>query len=150
MRSGPYAFPQTTISVQANLVESGVTVRDGDGVPMGGFGINDFEIFDNGKPQEITFFSVQGNSRATAAQAAQAAGTPAGPSAPAVQAPSAPRSLALFFDDTHASMADCHRAVLASEKVHAGIPTAIPLCCPRCAELRQTVSEVRSMWSPAA
>src|SRR5580658_8896088 len=64
IRSGPYAFPQATISVQANLVESGVTVRDGDGVPMGGFGINDFEIFDNGKPQEITFFSVQGNSRA--------------------------------------------------------------------------------------
>jgi VWFA-related protein len=117
IRSGPYAFPQTTISVQANLVESGVTVRDGRGVPVGGFTASDFEIFDSGKPQEITFFSAQGNNRVTAAQAAQAAGTPAGPSAPAVQAPAAPRSLALFFDDTHASMADCHRAVLASEKV---------------------------------
>jgi VWFA-related protein len=117
IRSGPYAFPQTTISVQANLVESGVTVRDRRGVPVGGFTADDFEIFDNGKPQEIAFFSVQGNNRTTAAQATQAAGTPAGSFGPAVQGPPPPRSLALFFDDTHASMADCHRAVLAAEKV---------------------------------
>jgi VWFA-related protein len=122
IRSGPYAFPQTTISVQANLVESGVSVRNGRGVPVGGFTVSDFEILDNGKPQAITFFFVQGNNRTTAAQATQAAGGPAGGSTPAVQIPPAPRSLALFFDDTHASMADCHRAVLASEKVLAEQP----------------------------
>jgi VWFA-related protein len=117
IRSGPYAFPQTTISVQANLVESGVTVRDGHGVPVGGFTAGDFEIFDNGKPQEITFFSVQASNRTTGAQAAQTAGAPAGASGPAAQAPPATRSLALFFDDTHASIADSRRAVLAAEKV---------------------------------
>jgi VWFA-related protein len=109
IRSGPYAFPQTTISVQANLVESGVTVRDGHGVPVGGFTAGDFEIFDNGKPQEITFFSVQASNRTTGAQAAQTAGAPAGASGPAAQAPPATRSLALFFDDTHASIAECLR-----------------------------------------
>jgi len=117
IRTGPYAFPQTTISVQSNLVESGVTVRDRRGVPVGGFTVDDFEILDNGKPQEITFFSVQGSSQPTAAKVTQeTAGQVAAP-AP-FQAPvPAPRSLALFFDDTHASMADCHRAVLAAEKV---------------------------------
>jgi VWFA-related protein len=124
IRSGPYAFPQTTISVQANLVESGVTVRDRHGAAVGGFTAADFEILDSGKPQEIAFFSVQEYGRPPAAQATPTAGAPAGAPAAAVQAapvlPPAPRSLALFFDDTHASMADCHRAVLAAEKVLAG------------------------------
>lgn len=117
IRSGPYKFPQATITVQANLVESGVTVRDAHGIPVSGFTAADFEIFDNGRPQDITFFSVQGTDRTTAAPATHAAGTPTVASKPAIQSLPASRSLALFFDDTHASMADCHRAVLAAEKV---------------------------------
>jgi VWFA-related protein len=117
IRSGPYKFPQATISVQANLVESGVTVRDPRGNPVGRFTVNDFEIFDNGKPQEITYFSVQGSSRPAAAQVAKGTGAQAGSPGPTTESAPAPRSLALFFDDTHASMADCRRSVLAAEKV---------------------------------
>src|ERR1700722_9399937 len=75
IRSGSYAFPQAAIFVQANLVESGVTVRDRSGVPVGGFTVNDFELFDNGKPQEVTFFAVQGDGRPAAAKVAQETGT---------------------------------------------------------------------------
>jgi VWFA-related protein len=117
IRSGPYAFPQATVSVQANLVESGVTVRDRRGVPVGGFTVSDFEIFDNGKLQEISFFAVQGNSGPAAAKPAPHTGGLVESPAPAVAAPPLPRSLALFFDDTHASVFDCGKAVQAAEKV---------------------------------
>jgi VWFA-related protein len=123
IRNGPYAFPQASISVQANLVESGATVRDRHGDAVGGFTAGDFEIFDNGKPQEITFFSAQGNNRPAAAKSELETGALVDSSAPPVTPP-APRSLALFFDDTHASIADCHRGVLAAEKVLTEAPPA--------------------------
>jgi VWFA-related protein len=124
IRSGPYAFPEATISVQANLVESGVTVRDGHGVPVGGLTASDFEIFDKGKLQEITYFSVHENSRPAAPKVAQETGALMESPAPSKAATPAPRSLALFFDDTHASTFDCRKAVLAAEKVLAGAQPA--------------------------
>ena len=47
-------------------------------------------------------------------------------SAPQAETPAtpAPRSLALFFDDTHASLYDCRKAVLAAEKVLAAAQPA--------------------------
>src|ERR1035438_5686044 len=119
IRVGPYAFPGTTISVQANLVETGVTVRDRRGNPVGGFTASDFEVFDNGKPQEITFFSEQNAAKTLTSGQQEGQGKSLGHAeAPAPPLPpTAPRSLALFFDDTHASSFDCHKVVLAAEKV---------------------------------
>jgi VWFA-related protein len=107
IQSGPYSpqkpAPQSaTIVVQANLVELGVTVRNRDGQPAGGFKAADFELADGGKPQTITFFAEQ---RAPHAQAASLAAPrpaelpPAGTAA--AQETRAPRYIALFFDDTH-------------------------------------------------
>ena len=116
IRVGPYAFPGATISVQANLVEMGVAVRDRRGNAVGGFTAADFAVFDNGKPQEITFFSEQQVGRPGASGQPQGA---AGISGLQAETPTtaAPRSLALFFDDTHASLYDCRKAVLAAGKV---------------------------------
>ncbi len=102
--------------MQANLVEMGVAVRDRRGNPVGGFTAADFVVFDNGKPQEITFFSEQQVARPGASGRQQGPGKVSGPQAE-TPAPPAPRSLALFFDDTHASLYDCRKAVLAAEKV---------------------------------
>jgi VWFA-related protein len=119
IRSGPYAFPQANISVQTDLVESGVTVRDRRGDPVGGFTVADFELLDNGRPQEISFFSERRAAPAGTAQG-RGQGQPAGgwqtgrPLGP--PAPPAARSLAFFFDDTHASVYDS-KAVQGAEKL---------------------------------
>ncbi|HTX35903.1 MAG TPA: VWA domain-containing protein [Bryobacteraceae bacterium] len=117
IRSGPYAFPHATIAVQANLVEGGVTVRDRRGAAVGGLTAGDFEIFDSGKPQRITVFLEQRSGPAAAAKAAPGTGAPVESAGPPAGAPPAPRSLALFFDDTHASRFDCRKSVEAAEKV---------------------------------
>lgn len=116
IRSGPYAFPQITISADATLVLSGVTVRDSRGQPVAGLYASDFEVLDDGRPQTITYFSAQtaalpsGSPRTTSQGA-----SPSASETPAL-APT-PRSLALFFDDTHATVFDCGKAVHAAEKV---------------------------------
>jgi len=114
IRSGPYAFPQSVISVQTNLVSTVVTVRDRRGIPVGGLAQADFEIFDDGKPQAIKFFSVQDLTRPIPAP-------PQVESAGQFHAPGVtsrpPRSMALFFDDTHAALFDAHKSVVAAEKI---------------------------------
>jgi len=59
IRSGPWSPPATRISVDSRLVEIVVTVRDHNGKLMQGLEQADFEVFDGGKPEKITFFSVR-------------------------------------------------------------------------------------------
>ncbi len=68
-----------TFKAQANLVEVPVVVRDHNGNAIGNLAKEDFRLFDKGKRQEITKFSVQraaspsaANSRAANANAAAA------------------------------------------------------------------------------
>ena len=86
IHTGPWAPPATKITVQANLVEVGVVVRDPHGIPAGGFRADDFTLRDDGKPQKITVFAEQ---KATATTSPNAAAEP--------------RTLALFFDDIYSA-----------------------------------------------
>jgi VWFA-related protein len=95
----PYV-PQITTSpvirVQSDLVEVATTVADNHGKPVSNLGKDDFLLFDNGKPQTISTFSVQaGLQDLTTAQATPASGGAA--ASPTVQ----PRYIALFFDDAN-------------------------------------------------
>jgi len=95
--SAPYS--PFRMSVQSNLVEVGVTVRDRRGEAVGDLLAADFEVQDRHKPQTITFFSMQkaaepGSSRGLAA-----------------------RSIALFFDDTHAGTYDLQKAKAAAREL---------------------------------
>jgi len=112
IRTGIYAPPPPVISVQTNLVQLAVTVRDRAGRAVGGFGASDFAVFDNGKPRPIEFFSERREPAAqgsrTAANFAIAAGKP--PEAPA------PKSIALFIDDTHIDGFGLLKAKLAGDK----------------------------------
>ena len=93
IRSGTYTpAPSVAVSVQTTLVEGGVTVRDRHGELAGGFHAADFDVMDEGKPQKITVFSEQ-----RAVHAAR-------------DAAAAPRSIALYFDDTHAAVYDLAQA----------------------------------------
>ncbi len=48
-----------TFKSGTNLVPVPVVVRDRNGKAIGNLGIEDFELFDNGKPQMISKFSVE-------------------------------------------------------------------------------------------
>lgn len=120
IRGGPYAPPGAVISVEANLVEMTATVRDARGRLAGGFQRDDFELFDNGKPREITVFTEQRAARPNVVAAPRAAATPASPAPSAAPAAApGPRSIALFFDDTHITEFGLNKAKTAARKLAA-------------------------------
>jgi VWFA-related protein len=85
------ATPSSAISVQTNLVLVRVVVRDGRGNAVADLGQSDFQLFDNGKPQAISYFSVENGAAQSAAGGTSAANSPS----------SNQRYTALFFDDYH-------------------------------------------------
>jgi VWFA-related protein len=95
-----------TLKLNVNLVQVRVVVRDQQGKPVGNLKQDDFLLFDNGKPQVISSFSVETPTSHTAtvepngAVKSEAAGVSAPPaSANVVQLPQ--RFVALYFDDVH-------------------------------------------------
>lgn len=91
----------SALHVKSNLVEVPVIVHDDQWKPIGGLQKSDFEVYDNGKKQGISLFTVETAPRKAAAQPPQpptvsgesVAATP--PSSP----PAKPRYIAFYFDD---------------------------------------------------
>jgi len=103
--------PPFQIRVETNLVTVRVIVRDAQGHPVQNLHKQDFRLFDNGKPREISGFAVEtsaGASPPTALSTSPAAGA-SPPTAPSTSlaagaTPAAPfprRFVTLFFDDLH-------------------------------------------------
>jgi len=113
IRYGLYAPEPPVISVEANLVELAVTVRDGHGQATGGFSASDFQVLDNGKPRPISFFS-ELKAPPPSAATKSAAAAPASSVAPASAQPA--RSIALFVDDTHINLFGLGKAKAAAQK----------------------------------
>jgi VWFA-related protein len=88
IRTRPYTPPSTVLHAESNLVEAGLTIRDSQGRAVAGLHASDFEVLDNGVPQQITAFS---ETRADAKPAA---------------APPEPKFVAFLFDDLHIGMLD--------------------------------------------
>jgi VWFA-related protein len=115
-RARPYTpQPENAIRVQTNMVEVGVVVRDAHGKVVGGLAQSDFEVFDNNKPQNISFFSVEKTDRPVAVvPASPSPNTPA--SAPMPAPAPRPRYIAFFLDDTSMPEGDLAFARRAAEQ----------------------------------
>jgi len=107
-----------SFSSRVNLVSVPVVVRDRDGRAVGNLRQEDFEIFDKGRAQVITKFTMEtsaGTSGGSAAAPAAKASEP-GASAPA-KAPVLPeRFVAYLFDDVHMKAGDLLNARQAANR----------------------------------
>jgi VWFA-related protein len=120
--------PTFTLRAQRNEVLVRVIVRDANGNAVGGLTKDDFRLFDNGKPQSVTAFTIENNQPAPAGTppapaiaAAQTAPTGKPPASTAATPKSAQpaqaeavlappqRYVALFFDDLVMSFEDMVR-----------------------------------------
>jgi VWFA-related protein len=121
IRNGPYFPPNPTISVEANLVEVGVTVTDSRGLVVKHLTADDFEVLDRGKPRPVTFFSIETALSAPPEPRARTAA--AGPAAPANREAGAQRTIAILFDDVHSQMYGLRQSRTAAERLLAtGLP----------------------------
>src|SRR5580698_9901641 len=101
-----------TFSAKVNLVMVPVVVRDGKGKAIGTLQKEDFQLFDKGKPQVISKFSVEkaGEAAIPAEVATDEAATNKSDQPDKAAAPIAQRFVIYLFDDVHTSTADLIQA----------------------------------------
>lgn len=102
-----------TFHVNVKLVLARVVVRDSKGNAIGNLHKEDFELFDNGKPQVISHFDAEGNSASS--PSSDSAGqnnstSPATPSAVPV------RYVAYLFDDLHLTFENINQVREAAQR----------------------------------
>jgi VWFA-related protein len=117
----PSTEPLAVFKATVNLVPVSVVLRDPQGRAVGNLRKEDFQLFDGGKPQTITSFTIESSAAGTRTKESEAN---AGASFVSPTRPKAPRYVAYVFDDVHASFEDLASAGLAARKHFAAMPSA--------------------------
>jgi VWFA-related protein len=111
-----------TFKTKVNLVLVPVVVRDSQGRAVGNLKQEDFQVFDKGKPQVITKFSVEKSGGHVTAPQTNAEANPGEPAAP-MAVPD--RFTGYLFDDVHLAFSDLARVRDATDRHFASLePTA--------------------------
>ena len=111
IRSHPYIPPPTApLTAETNLVETRLVVRDNRGNPIGGFHASEFQVLDNGKPQQILSFT-----ESKPVEPDASASSPASNKTGA-KPPPAGKMVTLFFDDLHTDTPELMRSIGATRK----------------------------------
>jgi VWFA-related protein len=107
-----------TFTSHVNLVMVPVVVRDKQGKVVAGLTRDQFRLFDKGKPQEISRFTVEkpGSQSIPAPSAEERQAAAGGPPAPVSAAAIPRRFVGYLFDDVHVEVADLIRARDAAER----------------------------------
>jgi VWFA-related protein len=106
--------PTSALTAETNLVEAALVIRDARGKPVGGFRASEFQIFDNGKPQQILSF-VESKLPEPGAPSAPPSANPSNSKSPSAPAP-AGKAITLFFDDLHTDRPELMRTIGAARK----------------------------------
>lgn len=105
--SRAYIPPEArALRVQTDLVEVPVVVRDAHGNVVTGLQKSDFAVFDNGKEQTISAFSVENHPHLDVQPANTSQPGIAGPALPSTAQPAQIRYVAFYFDDTNMPLGD--------------------------------------------
>jgi len=103
-----------TFRIDARLVPVSVVLRDANGNAVGNLTKNDFQLFDERKPQVITTFTVERAAERGRPVRQEAATTPAATNS-AQSAPNDESNVAYVFDDLHTPMDDMQSVKSAAE-----------------------------------
>ncbi len=116
IRSHPYIPPPASaLTAETNLVETILVVRDARGQPAGGFRASEFQLLDNGKPQQILSFTESGSAKEDDPSSRKLASNK--PAAKSALVPALPgKAVTLFFDDLHTETPELMRTVGAARK----------------------------------
>jgi VWFA-related protein len=112
--SRPYLpRPVNAIQVRTDMVEVPVVVRDSTGAVVKGLTKDDFEVYDENRKRDVSFFSVE-TAPINAPQKASASSV--FDDTPAPQETRKPRYVAFFFDDSNMSPGDTNASRNAAAK----------------------------------
>jgi VWFA-related protein len=109
--------PSFGVKAERNEVLVRVVIRDASGKLVGSLTKDDFRLYDDGKPQVVTVFSVEGSSAAAAGSVATKPAAPNPELEPTESAAStAQRYVAFYFDDLVMAFEDMVRTRDAAER----------------------------------
>ncbi len=107
----------TAFQAKVNLVMVPVVVRDTQGRAIGNLSKENFQLFDKGKPQEISRFTVEKTGATGSQESKASADKPAVAAEEKATPPVAPeRFVAYLFDDVHLNSGDLTRVRDAAER----------------------------------